>query len=418
MIKNKNSLSTRKAVLIYIMVALFLVFEMAVQVSPSVMAASLMRDLNMSVLALGIMSGVYFYTYTAMQIPSGLLFDRFNAKLIIFSALMICSIGAVTFIFASNFFLGCLARLLMGFGSAFAFVSVLSVAADLFDKKKFALITGITQALAALGAMAGQYPVSFAVTHFGWRTTMFLLALFGFVLALVILKYLNYKKVTVKTVIAANSSVTTNIINDIKVIIKNKQTWFVAFYACLLWAPMSGFASLWGVPFFMHINHFSLSHAAFAISLMWLGLAFGSTALGVLANYFDKRVIFLWISAAMGAIAFFMILKAQLLGFWLYITLFFAGAACAGQALSFAVVRHNNDYSVKSTAIAFNNMAVVISGAVFQPVMGGLIQFFQHQGQQQAYREGCYIIFAAYFVAVVLAVFFIREKNTEANKLC
>ncbi len=114
-----------KALTIYIAVSLFLFFEMAVQVSPSVMAQDLMHDLNISALSLGIMSSVYFYTYTAMQIPSGLLFDRYNPGKIIFLAIMVCAIGSLLFGYANSFYLACAARLLMSVGSAFAFVSVL-----------------------------------------------------------------------------------------------------------------------------------------------------------------------------------------------------------------------------------------------------------------------------------------------------
>jgi hypothetical protein len=75
--------SFKKSLWIYSIVSLFLIFEMAVQVSPSVMSSSLMQDLGISAFSLGLMSGIYFYTYTSMQIPSGLLFDRITPKIII-----------------------------------------------------------------------------------------------------------------------------------------------------------------------------------------------------------------------------------------------------------------------------------------------------------------------------------------------
>ena len=95
--KEKKTTARIKALLLYSLVSMFLVFEMGVQVSPSVMASNLMHDLNLSAYALGIMSGVYFYTYTLMQIPSGLLFDRFKPKIIIVCAITICSSGALLF---------------------------------------------------------------------------------------------------------------------------------------------------------------------------------------------------------------------------------------------------------------------------------------------------------------------------------
>jgi len=398
----------KRAILIYLTVALFLIFEMAVQVSPSVMTSNLMKDLNISAFALGLMSSVYFYSYTAMQIPSGLLFDRFKPKNIIAGAIIICSLGALLFGTTHHFYFACLFRLMMGLGSAFAFVSVLVVASDLFHQKYFALITGITQMLAALGAMSGQLPVSILVERFGWRLTMFSLGIFGIILAIVIWFLLNYEKVIIK-MCEKNQSWFSSVKNDLKIIARNKQTWTVAVYACLLWAPMSGFASLWGVPFLIHADQLSKIEAAFASSMMWLGLAVGSPLLGLFTNFVKNKILPLWLSALVGAIAFLIVIKTQTSLPMISACLFLAGAACSGQALSFAVVRNNNIPSVKSTAIALNNMAVVISGALFQPLLGWLLhsKAFSHAVD---FQMAMFVIFFAYLIGFIVALTAIKAN--------
>src|SRR5579871_2693243 len=190
----KNNFSNLKTLLLYGIVSFFLFFEMAVQVSPSVMATQLMHDLNLGAFGLGLMSGVYFYTYTAMQIPSGVLFDKYNPRVIITLAILICTLGTLLFSYANGIFLGSVARLLMGTGSAFAFVAVLVVTADLFKAKYFAMMTGITQMLAAFGAMAGQMPISILVNMVGWRHTLWILVLIGLLLTVVVWKLLKYEK--------------------------------------------------------------------------------------------------------------------------------------------------------------------------------------------------------------------------------
>src|SRR3990167_1541026 len=156
---SNQQFSVKKSLTLYFIASAFLIFEMAVQVSPSVMTTQLMQHLQMSVFGLGIMSGCYFYSYTAMQIPSGILLDRFNPRFVMVSAILTCVLGCVLLGSASTMLMACFARLLMGFGSAFAFVSVLVVTAGLFSSRHFAVMTGMTQMLAALGAMSGQLPV-------------------------------------------------------------------------------------------------------------------------------------------------------------------------------------------------------------------------------------------------------------------
>ncbi len=385
---------------------------MAVQVSPSVMALNLMQDLKIGAFALGIMSSVYFYTYTIMQIPSGLLFDRYKPKLIIVSSILVCSLGTMLFGMANNFYLACFARLLMGLGSAFAFVSVLVVASDLFATKYFALIAGITQMLAALGAMFGQLPIHFLVLSLGWHLTMILLAAFGVILSVFIAYTLNYKQADVQRAVAKQAFFK-NIKTDLLTIIHNKQNWITALYACLLWAPMSGFASLWGVPYLIHHYQLSASNAALASSIMWLGLAVGSPLLGIFSSVLNNRIIPLWLSALLGVVSFALVMQLHLSFILLTIALFIAGAACAGQALSFAVVKHNNSSTVKSTAIAFNNMAVVISGALFQPLIGKIIEHYQPRGSSLAYQYGCYLILLAYIVGFAVSFLFVKEQSAE-----
>lgn len=399
--ENSIKMTHWKKIIFYSIVSFFLIFEMAIQVSPSVMAGFLIDDLHISAFGLGLMSGVYFYTYAGMQIPSGLLFDRYHPRLLITVSILICTLGTLLFAVAQNIYVGSLARLLMGFGSAFAFVAVLIVTAELFNTKYFATITGVTQMLAAFGAMTGQMPISELVTRIGWRSTLYVLCVIGIILAFLVWKVLRYDR---KTLIHHNHSY----LKSLKEILSHRQTWSVAAYACLLWAPMSSFASLWGVPFLSSTYQLSQTEAAFLCSLMWLGLAIASPLLGMFSNAVRYRVIPLALSALVGAIAFFCVLECHASVMVLGLCLFLAGAGCSGQALSFTLVKENNSHSVKGAAIAFNNMAVVISGALFQPLIGMLIDL----NNPEQFKHGLYIILFAYIVAFVIVIFLIKEPNT------
>ncbi len=392
----------KKNLFLYAIVSLFLIFEMAIQVSPSVMATDLIHDLHISVFGLGIMSGIYFYSYTAMQIPSGLLFDRFHPRMIITIALLFCVSGTFLLSFAQNIYTGSLARLLMGFGSAFAFVSVLVVTAELFESKYFATITGITQMLAAVGAMSGQMPISVLVSHIGWRHSLQFLSLLGLLLALIIWASLKYQK---------NIRAQHAYLKPLKKILSHQQTWYIALYACLLWAPMSSFASLWGVPFLMKTQHISQMNAAFLCSFMWIGLAIASPLQGILSNVLRYKIIALALFALIGAIAFSFVLLVNLPPLLLGFCIFLSGAACAGQALSFALVKENNSDEVKGAAIAFNNMAVVISGALFQPLIGKCIDL----NNVAQFRDGLSILLFAYLIAFLAALFLIKEPNKSGS---
>lgn len=409
----ENRFSNWKAILLYGVVSFFLFFEMAVQVSPSVMATQLMHDLDIGTFGLGVMSGVYFYTYTAMQIPSGVLFDRYNPRTIITLSILVCTLGTLLFSLANNIYLASIARLLMGSGSAFAFVAVLVVTADLFKAKYFAMMTGMTQMLAAFGAMTGQMPISVLLLYVGWRYTLWILVAIGILLAIVVWALLKYERSRDAISLREGRA---NIIISLKKILSNRQTWYIALYACLLWTPMSSFASLWGVPFLVSADHLEQTTAAFLCSFMWLGLALASPLLGIFSTAINNRVLPLYVSALTGAIAFGMVLECHFSLITLGVLLFFAGAACSGQALSFTLVKENNSTTIKATAIAFNNMAVVISGAVFQPLIGKLIESSHAVGSAlldnpDHFKQGLYLVLAAYIIAFLISLRFIKHTT-------
>lgn len=406
----KLQISKTKAVFIFILAALFLFYEMGVQVSPSVMTSYLMKDLGLTAVSLGFMSGFYFYSYTLMQIPAGLIFDRFHVRWVVIVPLILCAAGSFFFAQADSIVGGSLGRLLMGTGSAFAFISVLVVASDLFDDKYFALLAGLTQMLAAFGAMMGEGPLVPLVENYGWRHTMLILAAIAVVLAVIIAIFVRYEKCDkFKCASQSNTPVQTNIFASLEILVKNKQTWFIAIYACLLWAPMSAFASLWGVPYFETVYGLTKSESANLVSLMWLGIALGSPVLGFMSDFLKSRTYVLSSVAFLGFIGFLMI-NAHLstIPLWLVgVGLFVAGIACGGQALSFAVVKDNNSNTNIAAAIGFNNMAVVISGAIFQPLVGNFIS----DQSASHYQQGIHLVTGCFLVGSVVALFLIRSQR-------
>ncbi|WP_192482952.1 MULTISPECIES: MFS transporter [Cysteiniphilum] len=400
-----------KSVLLFILAALFLFFEMALQVSPGIMTENLMSSLHIDIFWLGVTSGAYFITYTLMQIPAGLIYDRFSARNVIMLPLLICVIGGFLFGLAPNFYLAACARIFMGFGSAFAFIGVLVVASHVFSKRYFTLIAGITQMLAALGAMCGALPLIPLIDHFGWRATMMIISSFGLILLIIMFFYLKLpnKHLTTKPVTSSWLA--------FKSVARQSQTWMIAIYACLLWMPMAVVASLYGIPFVEQYFNVPFSVAATIVTFMWIGIAVGSPLFGFLADKMGRIKRVLILCAVIGTVAFGLITLVPINSVTLLVILFFAaGAACAGQALSFSLVSHNNKLEHRATAIGFNNMAVVISGFIFQPFVGYVIRASQSQPTTNylydgsSYHNGMMVVLLSYFIATVAVILFIKQK--------
>ena len=153
-----------------------------------------------------------------------------------------------------------------------------------------------------------------------------------------------------------------------------KQTWALALYSFFNWAPALIFPALWGVPYLMGKYNIPSTTAAFACSMVWVGVGLFSPLIGYLSDRLQRRNILLISTTAIGAVVSLILLLVSNLPYVLIcFFLFILGGASSGNLICFAVAKDINRPSVTSTAMGFNNMALVLSGTVFQPIIGWVL---------------------------------------------
>jgi Na+-driven multidrug efflux pump len=142
------------------------------RVAPAVLTRELATEFALTAAALGNLSAVYFYSYVAMQIPTGLLADHWGARRTLTLGGIVAAAGALLFAAAESLTLVALGRLLVGAAVGVAFVSMLKLSTHWFHPSRFAAITGMAVATGVVGAVSAGAPLRFAADAFGWRTVM------------------------------------------------------------------------------------------------------------------------------------------------------------------------------------------------------------------------------------------------------
>jgi MFS family permease len=171
MAKNKRRL-LMQALIVVSVASLLYVYEYFMRVLPGALSYQLMDELHVQAGALGIISAAFFYAYTPMQVPAGLLCDRFGPKRCLIAAMVICTAAAALFALAYSASFAFISRLLLGFGAAFAFVCPVVLASRWFDRRHFAMVTGLIQVMGCIGAILGGAPMVHLSSLFGWRPTV------------------------------------------------------------------------------------------------------------------------------------------------------------------------------------------------------------------------------------------------------
>jgi MFS family permease len=98
------------------------------RVAPAVMTRELSRDFGLSAAALGNLSAFYFYGYALVQIPTGLLADRWGPRRVLTLGATVTAAGTLLFAIAPTVVWANAGRLAIGTAAGMAFVSMLKLA--------------------------------------------------------------------------------------------------------------------------------------------------------------------------------------------------------------------------------------------------------------------------------------------------
>jgi len=361
-----SSAGRGRALAAWLIAALFFFYAFLQRVSPSVMVEELMRDFAVGAAILGHLSAFYFYAYAGLQIPIGVLLDRVGPRRLTTAAAALCALGSLIFALADGVAMASLGRLLVGAGAAFSWIGALTVITQWLPPQRFALMGGLTQAIGMVGAIFGQAPLAFAVGSVGWRPSVMALAVLALAFALALWLVIRDRPD------AAASSI--GVGEGLRRVAGNPQTWLNAVFGLTMTGPMLAFAGLWGVPWLVTVHGLERTTAAATLSLMFVGWALGSPLLGGLSDHWRRRKPVMAIAAAVAGVALaavFYLPGLSPAGMAALIFIHGFGASC--MVLAFASAREHNPEGLSSSTYGFINTAVIGSGALFQPLLGLLL---------------------------------------------
>ncbi len=404
--------------------SLFYVYEFFLRVMPSALTHVLMRDLNMHAGALGMMSACFFYAYAPLQIPAGLVCDRFGPKRALTAAIALCSLATVLFAAANTVWLGAFTRFLTGMASSLAFVGPLALAARWYPAKYFALIAGLVQLMGSVGAIFGGGPVAALAHQLGWRETMVWTASVGLVLTVLFFLILKDGPETDPDLRQEDPGVTT--VGEqwvkLKQLCKHNQVVWLGMVSFCCWAPMSVFAELWGVSFVQTAYHVSATKAATAISWVWVAVAIGSPLGGWWSDRIQSRRIPLMTFFAIGFLTSSVILFHHFQGWAAFdLMMFLFGLTAAAQPVTFGFIRDITPDDMTATAVGYNNMCVIAGATLLQPLVGFMLQrHWAHDMLDHApvyrlenFQHALLILPMVSILGLILVWFKLRETHCE-----
>ena len=387
----------------------------------NVLADRLMLDFSLSGLALGNLAAAYSYMYLLVQIPGGLLIDRFGPRRMAFATALLMGTGSLIFGFSTSIngiFLG---RLMIGLGGSVVLINIIKFQAAWYRDNQFATMSGLAILIGSAGSLLATLPLAYIIAFVSWRVIFQAAGLLSFLVALACLLLVKDRPAAgegerplPQTGKAEQSYSLGEMVSRT---LRNRPLWTAFFLNFGIYGSFVTLTGAWGVTYVMQIYGLTRPEAALIMLPASLGMMLGAPLGGYLSDRLGRRKLPILI-----AVLFFFLNWSLLLTFFggkpplflLYIITFNLGAAAAAVTLTLTYAKEMSPPSITATATAFVNVGSFAGVAVLQILFGYVLQ----RGWEGSFREGVMLYpSGAYSSAFFLCFFFITISLILATRL-
>jgi sugar phosphate permease len=417
---NRQESSYRWVVFGTVLLAYF--FIISQRTAPGLITDILMKDFQVSAAVIGLMSSFQFFAYAGLQIPIGLLSDRYGPNRFLIIGTILTGIGCIIYSFSPNEYVLIFSRFIVGMGDAMIFLNLVLILSQWFKGKEFVKLLGIISLIASLGSLTATVPFSAWISFTGWRTPFLTI---GVTLALS--SYLLYT-----VLISKPKKIFRDDIESKKRVSKNRESvWTIlrrTFSTRQAWATFLchfgvvgayvGFIGSWGVPYGIQVFDLSRTEAS---QLMMFGL-FGAIIGGPLISWITSRLesikkiytfvhlitILSWLGLFLSGVnpAFILVV----------VLLFIIGFGNGASTLTFAVVRKSFPLDEVGVVTGFSNMGGFLSAVLLPIIFGKVLDLFPQDSINIGYHYG-FIIPLLFSLMGLLGVMMLKEVKSEGKSV-
>ena len=368
-----NSEQKRRRWLMLGVVALAYVLSFFQRFAPAGIAQDLAAAFQTSATSLGVLAATYFYVYTVMQIPTGILADTLGPRRILVLGCIVGGLGSFLFGMAPSLDVALLGRTLIGLGVSVTFIAMLKLIAVWFEENRFATMVGVCMLVGNMGSVLAGAPLSGLAQATGWRGVFIGVGVVSLLLAAACWLIVRDRPDSGGTA-ATPKFDRTVVLSGLFSVIRNRATW----PAIVVNTGMSGafftFAGLWATPYLMQVHGMARNVAATHLSLWFGGFAVGCFFIGTLSDRIGRRKPVLITASHIYAAIWLIWLSGIAMPLWATYTLFAVmGLATAGFSLTWACAKEVNPPLMSGMSTSVANMGGFLAGALLQPLVGWLM---------------------------------------------
>lgn len=398
--------------------AIFYLYQYTLRISPGVLIEEIRYEYGINADQFSLIGSMYYYGYSLMQIPLGILIDRIGIRKTALLSIFLCTLGSAMLLVSKVPLIAYLGRFIAGVGAASSFMAPIKLAHDYLPVSKQSIVIGATLTCGAIGALLTGKPLNYLLSEFDhWKTVFYILIFIGVIILAAAFVYLPKKNnKDISTEFAPN-----NISHDLLKIITNKNILIYAFIAIGLYTPVSVLGDLWGTAFLCKKFELSREIASPMLMNIYIGMALGSVILPYLSekyNILDKIIV---TSAVILLLLFSLVIYGpHLTNSDIVLLLILIGFFCGAEMLCFTAALRYTTSHTSGLTIGVVNTFNMLSGAILQQTIGVYLDYSWQGGIDarnlrvysiENYVDALSILVAIIAICIVMALFTINRKQ-------
>jgi sugar phosphate permease len=402
------------------------------RVSTAVVSADLETTFGVDAASIALLSSAYFYAYTIMQLPSGLLTDSLGPRKTVSIFTLVAAAGAILTGIASTFELVIAGRLLIGVGVAMVYIPTMKILSTWYRKNEFASLTGILIAVGNVGALSAAGPLALISDALGWQQVFLMLGVITIVLAVAAWAIIRDRPSEMslpsiqdiealemdgsESVFEAETMEKIPMGKALKMTFgSGRKFWPLAIWFFFMYGSVMVYQGLWAGPFFHDVLGWEKATYGLVLTFIGMGMIFGCPIAGYISDKIlksRKKVLIMGTVAYTITWAVIWMTAGEITSAEAYMVINFVFGFFGGfLVVSFAQIKELFPISIAGTSIAALNVFPFAGGAILQHVSGLMLTSRSLESYQGIWR----LMLICMIIATV-AAFLSKEKKPASGR--
>lgn len=334
----------------------------------------LVKTFHLSASEIGNFSAMYLYATTFFVFFVGASLDKLSVRKLVLTAMASCVILTALFAVSTTLLMAEVFRFLAGISGAYCFLSCMVLASRWIPSKQLALATGLIVTMGMIGGTFAQTPLTFIVSHIGWRNSMLLDASIGAIFFIFMYAIISDYPADYKGHKKEQTTKEHSFSKSIMFAASAKQNWIAGAYTSLMNLMVLVIGATWGNAYLETVHHISRTEASLATMMIYIGTIIGSPLAGWYSDRIKSRKKPMVYGAIISlALSMIIIYSHQLSATTLIVTFFALGLITSTQIISYPLIFESNPKSLTGSCESLASVLILGGGALCQYLYGILL---------------------------------------------